>query len=88
VSEALGWQGYPKCLSDLTDNWLPGKSDFVGLAWTIWNARNKTCIRKSFPQRPIDMIYLAQTGENQGGRADEGSAGAGEELQAVEELSI
>jgi hypothetical protein len=33
-------------------------SCFVGLAWVIWNTRNMICIRKSFPERLIDTIYL------------------------------
>jgi hypothetical protein len=44
VSEALGWQGYPRSMEDLLSNWLNGKfrvsyqlglSCFTGLAWTI-----------------------------------------------------
>jgi hypothetical protein len=36
-----------------------GLSCFAGLAWAIRNTRNKICIKKTFPERPIDMIYFA-----------------------------
>jgi hypothetical protein len=68
VSEALGWQGYPRSMNQLISSWLPGKfgvsyqiglSCFAGLAWVIWNTRNKICIKKSFPNKLIDMVYLS-----------------------------
>jgi hypothetical protein len=67
VSEALGWQGYLRDTNDPISNWLPDKfqvgyqlglSCFAGLAWTIWTTRNKICIEKTFPDKPIDMVYL------------------------------
>jgi hypothetical protein len=67
LSEALGWKGYPKSLWDLQEIWLPrgfgvnyqiGLACFPGIAWGLWNTRNKTCIRKDLPTNPIDVVHL------------------------------
>jgi hypothetical protein len=67
VSESLGWTDYPWYMNELITEWLPqkfgvnyqiGLSCFAGLAWAMWNTRNKICIKHSIPERPIDTIFL------------------------------
>jgi hypothetical protein len=68
VSEAHGWQGVPESMEDLLASWFPrkfgvgvqtGLACFVSVAWAVWNTRNKICINHSFPNRPLDIVYLA-----------------------------
>jgi hypothetical protein len=67
VSEALGWQGYSGSMKELLSSWVLGKfgvnfqtklSCFAGLAWPIWNTRNKICIKQVIPDKTIDTMYL------------------------------
>jgi hypothetical protein len=67
VNEALGWDGYPKSMEDLLYEWLPRKFGvsfqvdlfcFAGLAWALWNTRNRICIRKDFPNKLLDIVHL------------------------------
>jgi hypothetical protein len=67
TSEALRWDGYPGSMDELLSEWLTGKlganyqtslSCFAGLAWAIWTTRNKIAIRKNFPDKPFDIVYL------------------------------
>jgi hypothetical protein len=53
LGEAMGWQGFPSSLNDLTNNWLKGGfgvghqlglACFAGFAWAMWTTRNKMCI--------------------------------------------
>jgi hypothetical protein len=76
VSEALGWQRYPRSMNGLISSWLLGKfgissqtrlSCFARLAWAIWNIRNKI-IQK------MEAINEA-VGEVQDGGSDEDDVG-------------
>jgi hypothetical protein len=67
ASEALGWNGYPKSITELITDWLPGKfgasfqtghSCFAGMALAIWMTRNNMCMRKAFPDKSTDVIHL------------------------------
>uniref|UniRef100_A0A0A9BZX0 Uncharacterized protein n=1 Tax=Arundo donax TaxID=35708 RepID=A0A0A9BZX0_ARUDO len=31
--------------------------EIPGLAWALWNARNKMAIEKKFPTKPIDVLF-------------------------------
>jgi hypothetical protein len=67
MGEALGWNGQPRSMNDLITEWVPqgfgasyeiSLTCFAGVAWAIWNAKNKMCFNKSFPNKPTDVIYL------------------------------
>jgi hypothetical protein len=67
LGETLWWKGHPKNMQDLLDNWLTGGfgvnyqtglSCFAGFALALWTVRNKMCIQKSFPERPLDVVHL------------------------------
>jgi hypothetical protein len=54
-------------MKDLLADWLTGKfgvdyqtwlSCFAGVAWAIWTTRNKMCIQKKFPDKPLDTVYV------------------------------
>jgi hypothetical protein len=34
---------------------------FAGLAWALWNSRNKMAIEKKFPKNPLDIIRSGVT---------------------------
>jgi hypothetical protein len=36
-----------------------GLTCFAGLGWAAWLTRNKICMQKSFPAKPIEVIYNA-----------------------------
>ena len=66
LRDALGWEGFPTSVKDLTSNWITkgfrtsqslGMFFFAGLAWAIWRNRNKVAIEKSFPATPNIVIY-------------------------------
>jgi hypothetical protein len=38
-----------------------GLACFVGYAWAMWNTRNKMCIQKVFPSKPVDIIYCGMS---------------------------
>jgi hypothetical protein len=66
VGEALGWEGYPWSMQELTTTWLRGKfgvsfqtglACFAALAWAIWLARNNMCIRRKFLNSTCDIVH-------------------------------
>jgi hypothetical protein len=70
VSEALAWGSYPRSMSELILDWLPrrfgmsfqmGLACFTWLGWAVWLTRNKICMQKTFPAKPIEVIYNAQS---------------------------
>jgi hypothetical protein len=63
----LGWNGYLRSLNELLSIWFPtrfgvgyrtGLVCFARVAWAIWNTRNKFCIRRIFPNKPIDVVLF------------------------------
>jgi hypothetical protein len=68
ISEVLGCNRYPKSMEEIMADWLHGKfgvdyqtglTYFTGIAWAIWNNRNKMCMSNRFPDSPMCVIYLA-----------------------------
>jgi hypothetical protein len=67
VENRNGNRSYPRSMEELMGEWLPGKfgvdfqsglTCFAGLAWTMWNNRNKMCISKCYPTVPMNFIHL------------------------------
>jgi hypothetical protein len=55
-------------MRELLSDWLPvkfgssfetGLTCFAGLAWALWTTRNKISIQKTFPEKPIIVVYTA-----------------------------
>jgi hypothetical protein len=45
-------------LEDLGVNYQTGLACFAGIAWGLWDTRNKIYIRKILPTNPIDVVHL------------------------------
>jgi hypothetical protein len=59
---------YSRSMSELILDWFPrrfgtsfqmGLACFAGLGWAAWLTRNKIYMQKSFPAKPIEVIYNA-----------------------------
>jgi hypothetical protein len=68
ASEALGWQGIPRSMEDLMNNWIPrkfgvgiklGLACFASVSWAVWHTRNKICIQHVCPNNSLDVVQLA-----------------------------
>ncbi|CAN6285209.1 unnamed protein product [Urochloa humidicola] len=62
--------GFPTSWQDLQGRWFSRKLNlpkhtslflFAGVAWALWNVRNKMAIEKSFPNNPLIVIRRAIT---------------------------
>ena len=65
IKDCYGWDCIPASVSDFFEVWVPrnlklphkmGLFFFAGLAWSIWNIRNKMTIEKKFPN-PTDVLF-------------------------------